>query len=162
MTWVKFWNKSGAAIAAITMLTVVSGDFHSHPILAHSENQPGSSTKPNHAAHHGKLEIPNGQPVPTVQLVVHPDAKRGWNLEVRVTHFRFAPERVNTTSSPTEGHAHLYIDGKKVTRLYGAWYYLEALPPGNHQLKVALNANGHEALFFQGKPIEATATIQVR
>lgn len=114
------------------------------------------------AAHdHALLEIEEGQPVPTVNLVVHPDARQGWNLEIQVSNFRFAPERVNQASNTTEGHAHLYIDGQKVTRLYGPWFYLESLPPGRHTLTVGLNANGHESLAQSGQPIQHTVMIDV-
>jgi hypothetical protein len=110
---------------------------------------------------HQKLEIPAGQPIPSVKLIVRPDAMKGWNLEVQVTNFRFAPERVNTTSNPAEGHAHLFIDGKKITRLYGPWYYLPDLEPGQHEIKVSLNTNTHETLVSKGQPIEAIAIVQV-
>jgi hypothetical protein len=110
---------------------------------------------------HQKLEIPAGQPIPSVKLIVRPDAMKGWNLEVQVTNFRFAPGRVNTSSNPAEGHAHLFIDGKKITRLYGPWYYLPDLEPGQHEIKVSLNTNTHETLVSKGQPIEATAIVQV-
>jgi uncharacterized Zn-binding protein involved in type VI secretion len=137
----------------------------SNPLSAtsHTHADPSKPTQaPMHDPskhHHGGLEIPSGQAVPTVKLVVYPDAKQGWNLEVQVTNFSFAPDRVNTKSVPTEGHAHLYIDGKKITRLYGSWYYLASLPAGKHEVTVGLNANGHEALMHQGKPIAATTII---
>ncbi|GAB4156818.1 MAG: hypothetical protein Fur0046_36750 [Cyanobacteria bacterium J069] len=111
---------------------------------------------------HGVLEIPSGQPVPSVDLTVHPDSRQGWNLEVRVTHFQFAPERVNQASSSQEGHAHLYIDGVKITRLYGNWYYLESLAPGTHEIRVGLNANGHEALTHNGQPIQDVEVVTVQ
>jgi hypothetical protein len=85
----------------------------------------------------------------------------GWNLHIEAENWAFAPERVNETSLPTEGHAHLYVNGEKLTRLYGPWYYLEGLPPGDHTLTVGLNANGHEALTVQGEPIEASVFITV-
>lgn len=110
---------------------------------------------------HKTLVIPPGQPVPTVSLEVKPDAMSGWNLQVKVTNFTFAPERVNTKGIATEGHAHLYIDGKKVTRLYSPWYYLGNLSPGQHTITVTLNGNGHEDLIYNGKPIQATQVIQV-
>lgn len=135
------------------------GDLHAHEAPAQSRESHESHAAEAHE--HKALEISPGQPVPTVRLVVHPDAMRGWNLEVNVTNFRFAPERVNTKSLVTEGHAHLYVDGKKVTRLYGSWYYLDGLPPGRHTITVALNANGHEQLMANGKPIAATAIVEV-
>ena len=111
--------------------------------------------------HHGSLEIPSGQPIPSVDLVVRPDAMKGWNLELRVSNFRFAPEKVNQESNYREGHAHLYINGEKITRLYGPWYYLSNLEPGQHEITVTLNANGHEEFLSQGEAIADTVTIDV-
>jgi len=120
----------------------------------------GMSTPMTHS--HQAVDIPPGQPVPAVNLVIRPDAMSGWNLEVKVTNFTFAPERVNTKStSVNEGHAHLYVDGKKVSRLYGSWYHLASLPPGNHNITVSLNTNDHGELRYQGKPIQDTKTITV-
>ncbi|MGI0484018.1 hypothetical protein ACN4EK_01205 [Pantanalinema rosaneae CENA516] len=136
-------------------------DHHAHelPGMSTSPATPASAGSDQH--HHKTLAIPSGQPVPTVKLVVHPDALQGWNLEVQVTNFRFAPERINQQSITTEGHAHLYIDGQKLTRLYGSWYHLANLAPGEHRLTVTLNANGHEDLTHEGQPIAASAIVQV-
>ncbi len=155
-----------------TAFALLPGIAQSHPATAPTEQifniadstphagEHSGHTHPDHA--HPAIEIPVTQPLPTVSLLVHPDAKKGWNLEVRVTNFVFAPGHINQASSnPREGHAHLYIDGKKVTRLYGGWYYLESLPPGEHTIRVTLNANNHAELMHQGKPIEAIATIKV-
>lgn len=119
-------------------------------------------TPESHGTHHHKtIEIPPGQQVPSVNLIVHPDAKKGWNLEVKVTHFSFAPERINTAAQPGKGHAHLYVNEQKITRLYGSWYYLENLPPGKNRITVSLNSNSHESLVYQGKLIQDTKIIEV-
>lgn len=121
----------------------------------HSPNS--SHTQHSTTPHaHGKLEIPTGKPVPAVDLEVAPDPMGGWNVQVKAENFRFAPEQVNQTSTANEGHAHLYLNGKKLTRLYGAWYYLDKLPTGPHSVTVTLNTNRHEELFHKGKRIEAT------
>ncbi len=110
---------------------------------------------------HGSIEVSAAQPLPDVELIVHPDARQGWNLEVQVTNFQFSPEDVNQPGSSTsEGHAHLYIDGVKITRLYGNWYYLESLAPGQHEVTVSLNTNSHETLTHNGQPIQATVVIE--
>lgn len=116
----------------------------------------------SHGGHsHGSMEVPEGQPVPEVDLVVHPDEMGGWNLEVKVSNFRFAPERTNGDARPGEGHAHLYVNGEKVTRIYGNWYYLGNLEPGQNQLRVSLNSNDHKQLVHQGEPIEDVEVIRV-
>jgi len=110
---------------------------------------------------HGTVEVPTGQPMPSVKLIVTPDAMRGWNIQAQVNNFTFAPERVNQSSQVSEGHAHLFVDGKKVARLYSPWYYLETLPPGQHTISVVLNTNTHQDLSHNGKLIQDSVVITV-
>jgi hypothetical protein len=110
---------------------------------------------------HQPLMIPAGQAIPTLKLSVEPDAMGGWNLQAAVSNFTFAPERVNQSSLTTEGHAHLSINGEKITRLYAAWYYIPELPPGEHEIRVELNANNHGTLMAGGKAIADTVKITV-
>ena len=68
-----------------------------------SGNSSGHKSGDNH--HHGMISIPEAQPVPNVDLIVHKDSKAGWNLEVKVDNFRLAPENVNQEGDYSEGHA---------------------------------------------------------
>ncbi len=157
MTSVRKWVLLTACVGvgAFVMPRAVQS-HHTHPQTISSAEQ----GKMEHN-HDRQLEISANQTPPTVDLVVHPDQVKGWNLELQVTNFDFAPTRVNAASMAFSGRAHLYLNGKKVTRLYGNWYYLSDLPPGSNTLKVTLNGNGHEALVYQGKPISDTEVIQV-
>lgn len=110
---------------------------------------------------HKKMEIPADKPVPEVDLIVHQDTMKGWNLEIKVNNFKFAPETVNQNSNPNEGHAHLYINDKKITRIYGNWYYLGNLEPGNNKITLRLNTNNHEDLVSHSKMIMDTEIIEV-
>jgi hypothetical protein len=137
----------------------MSGGLSEHGQHGSSEH---ASEMGDHGMHdHGMLEIPPGQPVPTLTLVATPDAMAGWNLELQITNFEFAPERVNQGSSTAEGHAHLYVNGKKLARLYGPWYHLEALPPGRHEITASLNSNNHETLVHQDEMIQDTIILEV-
>lgn len=144
---------------------------HSSPI-AHGDGHPHHGGTPHHGQshenqsheghhHHGTIEIPTGDPVPTVSLIIHPDAVRGWNLEIQTTHFRFAPEQVNQANQPNVGHGHLYINGERMARIYGNWLHLPQLPAGLTEITVSLNANGHEAFTYQEQPIQATVVVEV-
>lgn len=116
----------------------------------------------NHTNHsHKPIEITSKQDLPSVNLVVHKDTKKGWNLETKVTNFQFAPENVNKAHKFGEGHGHLYINGTKITRLYGSWYYLAHLPPGKNTITVSLNANNHSPLAHNKKSIKDTKIIEV-
>jgi hypothetical protein len=113
------------------------------------------------ALQHGRIEVGDAPALPAVTLVVHKDPKAGWNLRVRTENFRFAPEHASTAHVPGEGHAHLFIDGKKVTRLYGEWYHIPMLAPGAHKITVTLNANSHEDLTVKGAVVSATQGVHV-
>lgn len=142
-----------------------------HAGMDHGASKTGNKTHDGHGSmetghghggmNHGALEIPADQAVPQLNLNVTPDTMSGWNLHAAVENFTFAPQRVNQESLTTEGHAHLFINGEKVTRLYGPWYYIPVLPAGEHEIRVELNANGHEVLQKNGEPIAATAEIMV-
>ncbi len=121
-----------------------------------------SNNHHNHKNHsHEPVEITNEQTLPSVDLVIHKDTKKGWNLEAKVANFKFAPENVNKSHQPGEGHAHLYINGKKITRIYGSWYYLDSLPSGKNKVTISLNTNKHNPLVHKGKSIEDTEIIEV-
>lgn len=159
-----FWLASAtllllAGFGSITMAK--SPNAPTKNLLAHEPHDDSGGMMPGTEHGHKKVEIPAGQAVPSVDLTVHPDAIKGVNLEVKLTNFRFAPEKVNQESKLTEGHAHLYVDGKKLTRLYSSWYYLADLEPGQHKITVSLNTNNHEDLVHQDKMIEDTEMFSV-
>ena len=93
---------------------------------------------------------------PSVKIRLEKDAhtKGALNLFLDIENFRFAPDEVNKTSKINEGHAHLYLNGKKLTRLYGASYFMDKLPKGNLEIRVTLNTNMHEELSYKGKLVQ--------
>ncbi|MGK7891625.1 MAG: hypothetical protein AB4042_20030 [Leptolyngbyaceae cyanobacterium] len=121
----------------------------------------GNAPHGNGSHHHGAIAVTDADRVPQVMLVVQPDARRGWNVQVQTENFIFAPERVNQENRPNEGHAHLYVDGQKVARLYGNWYHLGNLEPGIREIRVSLHANGHEAWSYEGEAIAHSVTVNV-
>jgi hypothetical protein len=80
---------------------------------------------------------------------------------MQADNFRFVPEHASRAHVLGEGHAHLYINGNKVTRLYGEWYHIPALSPGTHKIVVTLNANSHEDLVVKGKVISNKQEVRV-
>ena len=109
--------------------------------------------------HHSQLDISNLANKPKVELKVIKDSVSGWNVYAKTTNFRFAPENVNSKQVIGEGHAHLYVDGKKITRLYSQWYHLSNLSKGAHIVKVSLNANDHAELVLGKETVSASVTI---
>ncbi len=107
------------------------------------------------------LMIAEGEPIPSIDLLVYEDSVKGWNLEFKLNNFEFAPEMVNEKHNPNKGYANLYVNGERKTRIYSNWYYLENLPFGRNEVKVRLNTNGHKSLMYQGKLIQDEELIYV-
>lgn len=134
-------------------------------VIAPALTGPGVEDHSTHFTHdhsmtHGVIEVdPEG--APELDVLVVKDNTSGWNLMLETTNFRFAPEAVNGDHVPGEGHAHIYLNGAKLTRLYGHHYYLSDLPPGEHVIGVTLNANDHSDLFVDGVPVASSAEITV-
>ena len=112
-----------------------------------------------HHDHGSTLEVAEGVPVPTVAIEVAEDPVDGWNLRILTTDFKIVPENVSTAHVDGEGHMHLYIDGEKVSRLYGEWHHIGPLAPGEHEVRVELSANDHSAMAVDGDIIDAIAVI---
>lgn len=114
----------------------------------------------NHASH-ALLEIDPQLPVPEVSLEVLSDKKDGYNLHINTKNFTFTPEKVNEVSSPNTGHAHIFINGTKLTRVYSGWYYVssDTLKAGENIISVTLNANDHSEWTKNGAHIESTVKV---
>lgn len=102
-----------------------------------------------------------GPAVPGITLTVTADPVSGFNVHADCTNLTWAPEKAGLDHVDGEGHAHVYVDGEKVARLYGEWYHLTGLTPGTHEVKVSLNGNTHAAYAVDGVEIADTVTIEV-
>lgn len=120
----------------------------------HDHSDPAQHGQMDHSAHegHAPLDLPAGDSAPTLNAMLMKDTKGGWNLHIMTQNFRFAPENVNAENAAGEGHAHVYVDGKKISRLYSPWLHIDALPQGG-TVKVELNANDHSPLSVGGTPL---------
>ena len=107
------------------------------------------------------VEAGSFQPVPTVSLEVTEDPKSGWNLHATIDGHEMTPEAASTEAVEGEGHAHIYVDGEKLTRLYGDWYYLGELESGEREIRVELSANDHSPLAVNGEIVDDTVAIEV-
>lgn len=98
------------------------------------------------------IQVPQGVPVPQLGLVLHRDAMSGVNLHVQLKDFAIAPPERAEIEGLLNGHAHLYINGKKIQRLYGRDVHLpaELFKPGVNLVMVSLNAHSH-AVWAMGK-----------
>ena len=101
-------------------------------------------------------------PIPSLTHLAFPDALDGYNVQILVRNFTFTPAAINHDVVPNEGHAHIYINGIKISRVYGNWYHLPStlFSPGVNALTVTLNANDHSTwATTEGDLIASTAPV---
>ena len=97
----------------------------------------------------------------SVSISLEPDALTGANLTLVTEGFTFVAESVNKPHIPGEGHAHVYVNGVKVGRLYGPTMHLGKMKAGMNEVRVTLNANSHQEYTWNGQAVAATATVHV-
>ena len=85
----------------------------------------------------------------------------GVNVVIDTENWRWAPDEVDQGHVPGSGHAHIYVDGEKIDRVYGPGYHLTGLSPGRHEVRVTLNSNSHNQLLVDGELAEDTVTVTV-
>lgn len=133
-----------------------AGGSHDHAAMAAAAAGPVA-----HHNHDELLSLPAGPEAPTLAVKVVPDPVSGWNLHIITTRFRFAPEHAGKANAAHEGHAHVYLNGRKVARQYGPWMHIAELPAGDNEIAVTLNANDHRPLAIDGEPLRAVTTVSV-
>lgn len=106
---------------------------------------------------HPRFDVPEGSPKPTVMIHPEKDATGGWNIHFMTTNFKFLPAS-SREDAVNEGHAHLYLNGKKIGRVYGEWIHL-SLPSGENKLKITLNTNSHKDLYVDGQQVSAEVIL---
>lgn len=138
----------------------ITFDGHDHGEAA-AHGAPGQAAEAHAQMHDAPLEI-SAVEAPEISLLLSEDPVSGYNLEVKTRHFDFAPKQAGQAHVPGQGHAHVYVNGEKVARLYGAWLHLPALPEGEALVEVTLNANDHRPLAIGGEVIAAQTRVIVQ
>lgn len=114
-----------------------------------------------HHHHHEMRAVPAEAMAPTIALEVSADTMDGVNLYLDIAHFTFSPAMTGMESEAIEGHAHLYVNGEKIGRLYGTWAHLpgKLFTEGENMIRVSLNDNMHRAWAAEETAIEAMVTF---
>ncbi len=137
------------------------GENHDHDDHASEMAMDDHSHDDGEAHSHDDAEMfmVSADQAPTLSLVVEKDAKSGYNVKLETTDFTFTPESVNEENVIGEGHAHLYVDGEKVGRLYGPYFHYDGDIEGTAMFRATLNANDHSEYATNGSVIDAMTEV---
>ncbi|MGV6802644.1 MAG: hypothetical protein ACWA49_00450 [Ruegeria sp.] len=150
-----FGGGAGFVVAAANGVTF---DGHDHSDPAHHGGSHAEAMAHDHTT---AVNLPAGPNAPGLEISLTPDPMAGWNLHVAPQNFRFAPEHASLADQSGEGHAHVYVNGQKLARLYGPWMHIAELPTGENTIEVSLNANSHSPLAVDGAPVSASVKVTV-
>jgi copper(I)-binding protein len=156
---------------AHVMLMGVDADFDegaSIPITLTFENSGDVTTRAlnvgndmgemNHDMAHGMQSIQN----PSIAIEATDGfSTNGAQISVNVENFSFVRVPDDAPHVPMEGHAHIYLNGLKLGRLYETNFSLGAMPRGSYDLKVTLNTNNHQAYMQDNAPIQDVISFQL-
>lgn len=109
----------------------------------------------------GAYDVPQSELLPTASLSVSGGVNIGWMLKIRTTGFAFSPESINQLHRPGEGSASLFIDGKRVTKIFGPYFELPDLSPGPHRLFVGFVTNNGMDMVTEGRPVGSALQIMI-
>jgi len=102
---------------------------------------------------------------PKVTLEIEKDPTGGFNVQVVTTNFVWRPEMASMKHVPGEGHAHVYLDGRKIMRIYNEWFHLNTYQfstrPGEQLLSIEFVGNDHAPYTIQGLPVGAEQLVDV-
>jgi hypothetical protein len=160
-----------AIVGAVTRFQFVANatgrfriNFHGASETEHGMAQAGG-IEPAKGAHHSSGGIDHGPVESSMPVSLEISAavaeNGGIHVAVDTEGWRWAPEEVNRANRDGAGHAHIYADGVKLSRVYGSYHYLPTLEPGTREIQVFLNSNDHSELTWQGTKLESTVSVTV-
>ncbi len=131
--------------------------YDEHEKLGHSD------LKGHKVMDHGSLDLSGDEKIPRIlNLQVLEDPMSGWNIYVEVSNFNFAPEHASQPHRQGQGHAHLYINGNKIGRMYDNWFHIPEFIKDENEIRVTLNSNDHQTFTLGQQAIEKTITISTK
>jgi len=157
-------------ILALMTLTVITNN-----VSAQTEpNKQSSMMKMTMDHSHLPIAAPSNAPKPALSLSLTKDAMSGYNLHLQLARYQLMPppegvvsmsELMSATRDQEtgfiEGHAHLYINGIKIQRVYGLDVHLPAthFKQGVNTVSVTLNNHGHMYWTVDEKKVVSTLYI---
>lgn len=135
----------------------------------------GSATTAMMDHSHIPIDVPGGVPVPSLSIQVERDWMSGLNLTLHTENYALIPPpagldmaalmtaSIQADTGLAEGHAHLYVNGEKVQRIYGETLHLPdtLFKPGLNQISVSINNHGHMYWTADNRQILATLYVDL-
>jgi len=101
-------------------------------------------------------------PAPSLQIVpVGALDADGFELNLDAQNFTFKQAADDAMHVAGEGHAHVYLNGLKLGRVYEGTYQIGALDAGDYILTVSLNTHDHRPYLDGDAPVSQTLSFTI-
>ncbi|WP_298942015.1 hypothetical protein [uncultured Psychromonas sp.] len=123
---------------------------------------------------HLPINVPDNIATPALSLHLVKDAMSGYNLTLQLQRYTLIPPpegvssmmelmkaSINKKSGFVEGHAHLYVNGIKIQRIYGKHIHINQslFKNGINTVSVTLNNHGHMYWVAHDKKVLSTLYV---
>ena len=151
----------GASMAVVVMTLLPMLHATMSPDMDHTNMNMADMSNAGAAHLHPPREVSAELPQPSLTHLMFPDVMGGYNVQILPSNFNFTPASINRAPQDNEGHAHIYVNGVKIARVYSSWYHLsgDILAPGENEVTVTLNANDHSEWAVNGIPVASTVKV---
>jgi len=122
---------------------------------------------PSQAQTNGTISIHEiaQEAAPQATLEIQKDPTGGFNVQVKTTNFLWRPEMASMQHVAGEGHAHVYLDGRKIMRIYNEWFHLNTYQfstrSGEQLLSIEFVGNDHAPYTIEGLPVGVEQVVDV-
>jgi hypothetical protein len=122
---------------------------------------------PSHAHTNGATSVHEIQQelAPKATLDIQKDPTGGFNVQVVTSNFVWRPEMASMQHVPGEGHAHVFLDGRKIMRIYNQWFHLNTYQfstrAGEQLLSIEFVGNDHAPYTIAGLPVGTEQIVDV-
>ena len=137
-------------------------------VAEHGHGEQEAATAPSEGSHSSSGHHHSTEPgtieseVPiSISFTTEVDDHGGVDIQITTEGWLWTPDNVDGEHVTGEGHAHIYVDGVKIGRIYGPTYYLEGVEAGERQVRISLNSNSHDELTYDGNAVEAIASVTI-
>ncbi len=114
------------------------------------------------AMRHGLAHGVEASPPPSITIKEPvPVAADGFTVEIDLEDFEFVVTEDDAAHVPGQGHAHVYLNGLKLGRLYDNSFELGSLSAGAYSLRIGLNTNDHRPYVSGGVPVESVFNFTI-
>ncbi|MFS4583453.1 hypothetical protein [Phaeobacter sp. C3_T13_0] len=108
------------------------------------------------------VTLPDGQPLPELEVTTGYAPNEGWRLIIDVKNFTFTDLCVSKANNLAIGHAHVHLGTQKIMTAYQPNVFIGHLPRGQHSITVSLRAQDHRVLGRPGGGMfSKTITLKV-